>query len=653
MRRSLLLLLLLLLFLALVPGCGEEEEECTPACEDKQCGVDDRCGVECGQCTDQQACLAGECIACDRDANCLGHACGPDGCGGTCGPCTGSQVCDPVSYLCVEPPVGCQPACEESGWDCGPDGCGGECGACAEGTFCKADKSNGHLCLGKCIPACEGKECGDDGCGGECGVCGEDEVCEDSLCLLTSLLPDDDFVALFGYQGRIPGVNNEEHDLFLVNPDRSNPVKPEQPGPQPLTGFSITEATDNCQLILAEDENGNPTEYAPCSCNFGCVVDRSLNWMAVSVKKPTENGFTFQIGRFDDSLHVAMVKGIFMKDIVDFKFAANYLYYSRKDVCEGLKCQYKIFRRQLDPVGLEEELFVFPPQGDPDWPKHSNYTGHFKVSNDGSMLVLLGTTIRSVRIYMWKQGILHEVDYICNHIVNQDCIGAGSEYTDTDPIAISPDNSKIIFFAISETHLKARVYDTATLQKKELPLMSVPTGTYLAEVCKYINKGVDWQFEKVTGDPKFSPDGKSVYFITRNECSDVIAAYKKPHTNILMMDLAIVGDGSPFEESDFVNVTRNPLNDQPENTVVESFDISPSGKTLLFAGTPIYKFEGDPADPYLEPLGPDHERTFKDKEIWVVGSAGQGKTQVTDSKTFMAQSPMSLARTALHNYANQ
>ena len=62
---------------------------------------------------------------------------------------------------------------------------------------------------------------------------------------------------MWGYQGRIPGVNDGEHDLFIINPDRSNPLLPGETGPQALTTFSLKNAGD-CQLILAEDAEGNP-----------------------------------------------------------------------------------------------------------------------------------------------------------------------------------------------------------------------------------------------------------------------------------------------------------------------------------------------------------------------------------------------------------
>jgi hypothetical protein len=631
-------LLFLMAIAALLTACGGDDgDTCTPQCEGKVCGTDGCGDGLCGECGAGQVCLAGGCLNCDLEEMCKGRQCGPSGCGQDCGACGDGQVCNPQSQLCIDTPDPCEPVCQTLGFECGPDGCGGDCGSCPEETFCKPGY---YLCEGQCLPDCAaGTECGPDNCGGECGQCAEGEICDAGACLAGNMLPDEDYRILFGYQGRIPGVNDSEHDLFIVKPDRQNPINHDEIGPQALTTFALDSASD-CQLILAEDEEGKPTEYGPCSCNFGCVVDRSLQWIAVSVKKPTATGFTFQLGRFDDQLHVAMVKGIFMKEIVDFKFAGNYLYYTRSSYCDGAHCQYQFSRVQLEPIGQTEDLFVFPPENDPDWPNHSNYKGHFHVSQDGTTLVILGTTIRSNRIYMWKAGNLHELDYICNNIVNDDCIGAGSEYTDTDPVAISPDNSKIAAFTIAEKDLRLRVYDTNTLQQKYLNLFSVASGTYFADVCKQLNSAT-WEFQNVTGTPRFSADGTSLYFISNTECNQS-APNSKAHTNLLMMDIDSVGDGTPFEQSDIVNITNNPRVNAPENIVIDAFDLSPGGKSIIFTGTPQYKLVADPADPKFDPLPEDSSRAYKDSEIWLIGANGAGRTQLTDDNKFSAKSPLGL-----------
>lgn len=160
--------------------CGEclEDEECQSGlcqlvcvgnCEGKLCG-DDGCGGSCGTCLEGLSCFEGACTDCVPE--CEGLECGDDGCGGTCGDCPEARpwcrlgVCDPE----------CTPQCE--GRDCGDDGCDGSCGTCGDGLTCD---ENG-LC--RCSPQCEGLECGDDGCGGSCGTCtGERDLCEGGLCV--------------------------------------------------------------------------------------------------------------------------------------------------------------------------------------------------------------------------------------------------------------------------------------------------------------------------------------------------------------------------------------------------------------------------------------------------------------------------------------
>lgn len=617
----------------LLASCASDGDKCTPVCDDSVCG-DDGCGGVCGTCRDGSVCSMGQCVVCDPQ--CLGKMCGPDGCGGECGACSDGQVCEAFSYLCVDKPANCTSACVANSFECGPDGCGGQCGECDDG-FCDPTS---HTCLNGCLPQCSGRECGDDGCGGTCGSCGQDETCsDDGICEVGNVLPQDSFTILYGDRGRVPGYNDDEDDLYLVNPDKTNPIDSTSPYPAALTTFALEGAQD-CVLTLEEDAEGNPTKTGPCSCQFGCVVDRNLKYVAVSLKNPTATGFTFQLGAFNTSLNVAMVKGVILENVIDIKFAGNYMYYSKQALCQGLSCQYMISRVPLSPTGPSEDLFVFPPDDDPDWPSQSTYKGHFRVSADGSTLVMLGTTIRSLRVYMWQAGVLQELDYICNQMVGGSCIGAGSEYSDTDPVAISPDNSKIAAFTVAEADLKIRVYDTATKTQKYQTLFTVPSGTYLANICGVLNND-PWRFKMVIGQPVFSLDGNSIYFIGSNDCG-VLSGQGKPLTNIYRMDLGVVGDGSTFEQEDLENITNNPKGDVTANLWIDGFDLSPSGKSIVFTASPMY---GNG-----ELLADGSERARKDREVWVMGANGAAKTQVTDVNKYMARSPMALDKTVLGIY---
>jgi len=202
---------------------GPLPDICVPKCQGKFCG-DDGCGATCGQCRDNEECLAGMCIC---QPLCDTIECGVDGCGGSCGDCAPTESCK--AGKCV-----CEPTCGLA--KCGDAGCGGSCGECGdeetcEEGFCKSlfgalgdpcaygEECGSGLCLssdqGKictehcigpecpggfscqiipiagdeelqvCMPCtadCVGKLCGSDGCGGICGVCEVDEYCNIGKC---------------------------------------------------------------------------------------------------------------------------------------------------------------------------------------------------------------------------------------------------------------------------------------------------------------------------------------------------------------------------------------------------------------------------------------------------------------------------------------
>ncbi|RJO68582.1 MAG: hypothetical protein C4523_07500 [Myxococcales bacterium] len=216
---------------------------CTAACEGKECGPDG-CGGNCAEgcelqveaCSVEGTCLCVydpcEALCCPQGDVCTGGACcTPAGecpeaveCGGWTDSCGVAHVCDPClnGYSCVDnsceclsPKVECNSVCCQTGAicynnnccvadcagkQCGNDGCGGSCGTCGANESCNAEgqcicagvECNGVCCAAGavchndacCTPACTGKECGSDSCGGICGICGDNETCApDSQCV--------------------------------------------------------------------------------------------------------------------------------------------------------------------------------------------------------------------------------------------------------------------------------------------------------------------------------------------------------------------------------------------------------------------------------------------------------------------------------------
>ncbi len=85
-------------------GCGD----CAPQCVGKECG-DDGCGGNCGACSQDENCVAGECVAKCGDATCSaaeGESC--ESCPTDCGECPGAcdPACDADREECLEAVTG-------------------------------------------------------------------------------------------------------------------------------------------------------------------------------------------------------------------------------------------------------------------------------------------------------------------------------------------------------------------------------------------------------------------------------------------------------------------------------------------------------------------------------------------------------------------
>ncbi len=199
---------------------GQEEANCTPKCQNKNCGSD-QCGGQCGVCTEPTpVCIDGQCQEeednCDcscAETTCEGTDC-IGGCGETCpgtvstnpsiNPTCASVSCGPSPDGCVlicsecEPGYNCYqgtcqlvctPNCIDFNLNCGPspNGCGGQtqCGVCdtENGWWC----DNGTCSNETCVQNCTDRECGPDPvCSESCGTCNISigEWCSDQgICL--------------------------------------------------------------------------------------------------------------------------------------------------------------------------------------------------------------------------------------------------------------------------------------------------------------------------------------------------------------------------------------------------------------------------------------------------------------------------------------
>jgi len=410
---------------------------------------------------------------------------------------------------------------------------------------------------------------------------------------------------LYSNRGRLPD-NSQENDLWIMDSDGSD------------------------QLALTE-LGGLKDLDPPLSCNYGCFASPNLKWIAVVTGPPSATGFELQLGQFDANLKVALLKGGVIKDVVDFQFVADRMFYSKIKSCTGASCEYEFTVVELsENVNVPIPFETFPKGEDL---VDSTFKGHFRVAPDGRSMVLLNTTIRSVGVFLWKQGTgLVELDYICKYGEKGNCSGTGSEYTDTDPVAIDATGRYVVFFTFAERWQRARVYDTQNPGSVQSAIIaSVPQGAYIESACQ---PGVlaDWQWQRVIGDAHFTPDGQEVVFLAENACPVDGRQPDKAVSNIYRIKLATLLSGKTLEASDVFNVTKHPMGDVTANRRPTAFQVTPDGATIVFTGSPTYDQSGN-----LIPDGGARQRN--DREVYRIRLDGTNAVQMTNDIAFVAESP--------------
>lgn len=462
----------------------------------------------------------------------------------------------------------------------------------------------------------------DGGGGGADGAGGEDVKVEP---------PKEDFWVIYSRRSRLPGKN--ESDLVLTEKDN----------PQAITNASAYGI--GLSPIDGKSKGVELTKYSfkkagGLTCNFGCVLSDDLKYIAISKEAPSDKGFTYVLGTFNDKLEAFVGKFGELTDVADLHFAGSKLFYSKARNCfQTGKCQYEIRVRYMDGSAEEKVLTVMAPDNDPDildTTPHTTYTGRFQVSEDGETLVFLTTTIRSVKVWAWRGGNLHQLDYICEHpLDNNTCVGTGSQYHDNDEVGISPDGKSVVLFTIVDRSLRVRKY---TIGGSDAPvfsdLVSVPPGgTYLQDICFNLPS---WQHAEVRSRPTFSADGKRIFYLGVSQCS---GSEEKMWTDLMSIPADKIG--KKIEEADYINYTKNPRDNSAENLWIRSFRTSPEKKFFVFAASPTYGSTGDK-------LPDSDKRQLADTEVYVMPiQAGAEPAQITNETAYATDTPVSIKPVAV------
>lgn len=443
----------------------------------------------------------------------------------------------------------------------------------------------------------------------------------------------EDFIVSFIYKGMVPNENTDKSDLYIVDSNGKNPMASGVKAPLALTTFAIDPQA--CQLVLAKKPDGTPLTTAPCSCNLGCTIDDTLSWIAVTVEKPSADGFAFQVGKFNAELQVQMVKGVVFQNIVDIAFTGGYLYFSQVKYCMETGCQYLVHRYDLENIPEPQSQFLIPPDNDEDLVDgQATSDGHFVASADGETLAFISPTIRSARVYVWRKGIQKELDYVCPGGMQGDhCTGSGSNFSDVDPLALSHNGKKLAWFTQGPDGLELRFYDTDLGTLRKLTLMDTTGKDYGVESCAQIF-GNDWKFNTVT-EPRFTHEDDGLVFIASSQCD----SQKRPFTDVLKLPVATIETGN-LQQHTIKNLTNNPRTDNLENNIILTWDLSPDGGNIAYAASPRYDGSG-------KDLSASSANANKARELWVADLEGKQKKQITYNAKYTSTWVKTLTRSAV------
>ncbi len=418
--------------------------------------------------------------------------------------------------------------------------------------------------------------------------------------------PDLDFTIAFSYLSRIGGGEVQD-DLWLMRGDGG--VR------HSLTAF-IQDAPDG----------------AGFSCSNRCILDYSLGWLAVATgPRATDGSFEFALGYISDSLEVEMAKFDPLQGLTHLRFGQNHAYYTKEVQGVGGKRQYEVWRLPVEPPFERKRLFSFPPE---DRLADSMFGGRFTTNRNGDELLFLLPTPGSQTAYSWNEGVLQELGTICVEEINGVCISEGSQYSDSDPAAISPDGRYVAAFVVRKHDLRLYLWDlTRPEQPYDKRLAGVGFDQVYTErtVCQYLEEG---QPAFVRGRPHFTPDSNALLFLGGNECNACDPA--KPESDIFKLEVARIMDPTPLQPGELTNVTKTPKTCDAHQLLIEEFDISPAGDALVMSASPMY-------GPGEQIMGPNERRHRADREIWVQRiDDHRWRRQLTDEVSFRAASPQAL-----------
>jgi hypothetical protein len=359
----------------------------------------------------------------------------------------------------------------------------------------------------------------------------------------------------------------------------------------------------------------------------------------------------------NQQLEVFVGKFSKIEKVKHLTFAGDVVFYSTPvNQLKTGKSQYEIRRLDLNGTDGEKVVTKMAPDNDPDVSEEnlgpdSTYDGYFYVSDDASTVVVLSPTIRSQRVYAIRGGTVSQLDYICENPQGDTCTGTGSQYHDSDGVALSQDGKIAVMFTLKERWLRVRKYVIGTDEKPFSNVVQADAMPYKDNVCKQIcaemvgnvcSKYKPGSFAFVVGTPWFSADQKYVFFRSYTKCG--ADPRYKAMTNLHALPVAMIGSVlGPNDVLDLTHnngITKGPDSKSPDppdkgvamNRVITDFAMSPKRQVFLIQATATYDGQGNP-------ISDAQQRHMDDREIYTMTVGSSEMVKVTNELNYDALAP--------------
>lgn len=370
---------------------------------------------------------------------------------------------------------------------------------------------------------------------------------------------------------------------------------------------------------------------AGLNCKQGCITSPDGRYLAVATTVGLQ-GTNYKVGTLDKNQAFQVIAGAEFTEVSTLKLAGDYAFYTQSGNCTN-NCTYSFKRTSLTGSVTTESLGSFPITSQ----EQSLYQGNFTVSANGKTAVALTPTIHGTRLNFWRDGQgFSESEDICRIEDAAGCTGAGSEYTDSDPLAIDASGRYVALFTTQGPQQIVRAYDLSSNRHWDTTIVSVSSQSYSAGVCQ-AGQLAPWQWSRVVGSPAFSADASELFFLAEKHCPVNGSTPSKSQIDIMRLKTATVLNDAPLLEEEVFNVTKHPQGDVVANQRPIAFAISPDGATLVFAGTSTQDSSGSA-------LGDGSSRSRSDRELYRIGVNGENRRILYNDNEYAADLPVLVTR---------